>query len=75
MQPGWLDSGRGWPSARTIQDLLPVCAGISDVPASSVQTTFWMFAVIFTLLLIAEVSIMVRFIVRSSRSDIEKSNN
>ena len=73
-QAGWIVGavcGQPW----TIQDLLPVCAGISDVPASSVQTTFWMFAVIFTLLLIAEVSIMVRFIVRSSRSDIEKSNN
>ena len=77
----WICSQAGWIVAEvgrqpwTIQDLLPVCAGISDVPASSVQTTFWMFAVIFTLLLIAEVSIMVRFIVRSSRSDIEKSNN
>ncbi len=77
----WICSQAGWVVAEvgrqpwTIQDLLPVCAGISDVPASSVQTTFWLFAVIFTLLLIAEVSIMVRFIVRSSHSDIEKSNH
>lgn len=76
----WVCSQAGWIVAEvgrqpwTIQDLLPVGAGISDVPASSVQTTFWIFAVIFTLLLVAEVSIMVRFIARSSRSDIEKDN-
>ena len=77
----WVCSQAGWGVAEvgrqpwTIQDLLPVTAGISDVPSSSVQITFWIFAAVFTLLLVAEVSIMVRFIVRSSRGDIEKDNN
>ncbi len=77
----WVCSQAGWVVAEvgrqpwTIQDLLPVCAGISDVPSSSVQLTFWIFAAVFTMLLVAEVSIMVRFIVRSSRGDIEKDNN
>jgi cytochrome d ubiquinol oxidase subunit I len=43
-----------------IQDLLPVSVAVSRISAGSVQITFWMFAVLFTVLLIAEVSIMVR---------------
>jgi len=43
-----------------IQDLMPVSAAVSRIPAGSVITTFILFAVLFTLLLIAEVSIMIR---------------
>ncbi|MDE6160784.1 MAG: cytochrome ubiquinol oxidase subunit I, partial [Muribaculaceae bacterium] len=76
----WICSQAGWIVAEvgrqpwTIQDLLPVGAAISDVTAAGVQTTFWIFAVLFTLLLVAEVSIMVRFIRRASHTDIETAN-
>jgi cytochrome d ubiquinol oxidase subunit I len=43
-----------------IQDLLPTVAAVSMVDASSVKITFWLFAAIFTTLLIAEVMIMVK---------------
>ncbi len=42
----------------TIQDLLPVSAAISKVNVTAVQTTFIMFAVLFGVLLIAELRIM-----------------
>jgi cytochrome d ubiquinol oxidase subunit I len=42
----------------TIQDLLPVSAAISSVKTGAVQTTFIMFAVLFGILLIAEIKIM-----------------
>jgi cytochrome d ubiquinol oxidase subunit I len=43
-----------------IQDLMPASAGVSQIGPGSVITTFMLFAVLFTLLLIAEVSIMIR---------------
>jgi len=43
-----------------IQDYLPTVAAISHIDASAVQTTFWMFVVIFTALLIAEIGIMAK---------------
>ena len=58
-QAGWVVTEVGrqpW----AIQDYLPTAAAVSQIDASAVQTTFWMFAVIFTALLIAELSIMVR---------------
>ncbi|MDE7403175.1 MAG: cytochrome ubiquinol oxidase subunit I [Muribaculaceae bacterium] len=64
----WVCSEAGWVVAEvgrqpwTVQDLLPVGAAISDVPVGSVITTFWIFAGVFTLLLIAEVGIMLRWI-------------
>lgn len=45
-----------------VQDLLTVSAGVTDISSASVQVTFWIFAFIFTALLIAEVSIMTRMI-------------
>ena len=54
----------------TIQDILPTVAAISDVPASSVITTFWIFAAVFTILLIAEVSIMVKYINIQSKKNL-----
>ena len=73
----WICSQAGWVLAEVgrqpwvIQDLMPTNVAISDVPSSSVQTTFWIFAVIFTILLIAEISIMCRYISKASRTDIE----
>jgi cytochrome d ubiquinol oxidase subunit I len=43
-----------------IQDLMPVSAAVSQLSSGSVITTFVLFAVLFTLLLVAEVSIMIR---------------
>ena len=73
----WICSQAGWIVAEAgrqpwvIQDVLPTGAAISDIPAGSVATTFWIFAVLFTLLLFAEISIMLRFISKSTGSDIE----
>jgi cytochrome d ubiquinol oxidase subunit I len=56
-QSGWIVAEMGrqpW----VIQDLLPTMAAVSHIDASSVQITFWLFAVLFTALLIAELSIM-----------------
>jgi len=43
-----------------IQDILPTIAAVSKLKPSSVQVTFWLFAVFFTALLIAEISILVK---------------
>ena len=43
-----------------IQDLMPVAIAASGIDASSVQITFMIFAVIFTVLLIAEIRIMIK---------------
>lgn len=72
----WICSEAGWAVAEvgrqpwTIQDLLPTCAAISDVPVSSVVLTFWMFAAVFTVLLVAEVSIMCRYVEKKSKEEL-----
>ncbi len=43
-----------------IQDMLPTAMGTSQVAVAAVQTTFWIFAVVFTALLIAEIKIMLK---------------
>jgi cytochrome bd ubiquinol oxidase subunit I len=43
-----------------IQDLMPVKIAVSNITAGSVKTTFFLFAFIFTALLIAEISIMLK---------------
>jgi cytochrome d ubiquinol oxidase subunit I len=43
-----------------IQNLMPVSVAVSNISTGAVQTTFILFAVLFTALLIAEVSIMSR---------------
>jgi len=58
-QAGWIVTEVGrqpW----VIQDIMPTMAAVSAVKTSSVQITFWLFAVLFTALLAAEVMIMVR---------------
>ena len=43
-----------------IQDLMPTFAAVSKIDAGMVQTTFWLFAAIFTTLAIAEVKILTK---------------
>lgn len=60
-QSGWIVAELGrqpW----SIQDMLPVDAAVSRLSAGSVQTTFFLFLLLFTVLLIAEVGIMCRAI-------------
>lgn len=62
-QAGWIVAEVGrqpW----AIQDILPTFASISRLDASSVQLTFFIFLVLFTVLLIAELSIMLKAIRR-----------
>jgi cytochrome bd ubiquinol oxidase subunit I len=58
-QSGWIVAEVGrqpW----VIQDLLPTVAAVSMIDSTSIQVTFWLFAVIFTALLIANIMIMTR---------------
>lgn len=58
-QAGWIVAEVGrqpW----VIQDYLPTVAAVSQIDASAVQTTFWLFFVVFTALLIAEIKIMTK---------------
>lgn len=60
-QAGWIVAEVGrqpW----VIEGLLPVKAAISSVSVGAVQTTFWLFVVIFTLFLVAEIRIMINAI-------------
>ncbi len=41
-----------------VQNLLPTSAAVTNINAGSVMVTFWLFALVFTLLLIAEIKIM-----------------
>lgn len=62
----YIASESGWVLAEVgrqpwiIQDLMPVSIAVSKISAGAVITTFILFAVLFTALLIAEVSIMIR---------------
>jgi cytochrome bd ubiquinol oxidase subunit I len=62
----YLASEAGWILAEMgrqpwiIQELMPVSSGVSQISSGSVMITFILFAILFTLLLIAEVSIMIR---------------
>ena len=69
-QAGWVTAEVGrqpW----IIQDLMPVQAAISDIPASTVVLTFWLFALMFTVFLAAEVCIMLRQISKGSNAKYE----
>ncbi|MDR3218833.1 MAG: cytochrome ubiquinol oxidase subunit I [Dysgonamonadaceae bacterium] len=58
-QAGWIVAEVGrqpW----AIQDILPVGAAISNISAASVRLTFFVFLILFTVLLIAELSIMLK---------------
>lgn len=67
-QAGWIVAEVGrqpW----TIQDVLPVQAAISALSTNSVITTFIIFAVLFTALLIAEIRIMLNQIKKGPKAD------
>lgn len=70
----WVCSEAGWVVAEVgrqpwiIQDIMPVTAAVSDISAGSVQLTFWMFAVVFTAFLAAEIGIMLKQISKGSKS-------
>jgi len=63
---GYLAQESGWIVAEVgrqpwaIQDMLPVGMATSQISSGSVMITFWLFAVLFTALLIAEVKIMTK---------------
>ena len=72
-QAGWIVAEVGrqpW----AIQDYLPTVTAVSHISAGAVQVTFWMFAAIFTTLLIAELSIMLRQIKKGPKEE-ELINN
>lgn len=58
LETGWIVAEVGrqpW----VIQDIMPTFAAISNISVKSVTITFWLFAVFFTVLLAAEIGIMV----------------
>ena len=63
---GYIAQEAGWITAEVgrqpwaIQDMLPVGMATSSISSTSVMITFWMFAILFTALLIAEVKIMTK---------------
>lgn len=66
-QAGWVvcEVGRQpW----TVQDMLPTIASVSSIDATSVKVTFFIFAILFTALLTAEISIMLKQIKKGSEN-------
>lgn len=58
-EAGWIVAEVGrqpW----TIQGLLPTVAAVSRVEATSIEVTFWIFALLFTVLLIADITIITK---------------
>jgi len=72
----YIASELGWVVAEVgrqpwvIQDILPTIAAVSQIKSSSVQLTFWLFFVLFTGLLIAEIRIMVAQIKKGPEPEI-----
>ncbi len=77
----WVCSESGWITAEVgrqpwvIQNIMPTKAAISDIASSSVIVTFFMFAAVFTILLVAEISIMLTQINKHSKEDISTISN
>lgn len=73
----WICTECGWVTAEVgrqpwiIESIMPTRAAISAIAESSVILTFWMFAIVFTVLLAAEVTIMLRQIDRGSKYNYE----
>lgn len=73
----WICSESGWVVAEVgrqpwvIEGLMPTRAAISDIPASSVIITFSIFAVVFSALLAAELNIMLKYISKKSKENID----
>jgi len=72
----YIASELGWVVAEVgrqpwvIQDILPTIAAVSQLQPASVQITFWMFLLIFTALLIAEITIMTKQIKKGPGEEI-----
>jgi cytochrome d ubiquinol oxidase subunit I len=67
-QAGWIVAELGrqpW----VVQDLMPTLSAVSNIDKGAVMTTFWIFAITFTVLLIAEIKIMVSQIVSQSKNE------
>ncbi len=65
-QAGWIVAEVGrqpW----TIQDILPTIASVSDITSGAVKTTFYLFVVLFTTLLVAELRIMYKQIIKGPK--------
>ncbi len=62
----WLASEAGWMVAEfgrqpwVVQDYMPTLSAVSNIDHTSVMITFFLFAVVFTVLLIAEIKIMLK---------------
>lgn len=72
----WICSECGWITAEVgrqpwiIEGLMPTKAAISNITSATVMTTFWMFAVVFTAFLAAEICIMLKQIsIGSKKAD------
>lgn len=63
---GYIAGQAGWVVAEcgrqpwAIRDMLPTSVSISKLDVGSVQTTFFIFLILFTIMLIAEIRIMLR---------------
>ncbi len=72
----YIASELGWVVAEVgrqpwvIQDILPTIAAVSQIKPASVQITFWLFFVIFTGLLIAEIKIMLSQIKKGPETEL-----
>jgi cytochrome bd ubiquinol oxidase subunit I len=70
----WICSECGWIVAEVgrqpwvIQDIMPTSIAVSALDPATVQTTFILFAVLFTVLLVVEISIMLRQIRKGPES-------
>lgn len=76
---GYLAGQAGWVVAEcgrqpwAIQDILPVNAAVSHLAVSNVQTTFFLFLLLFTILLVAEISIMVKVVRKGPDKSVTES--
>lgn len=71
-EAGWIVAELGrqpW----AIQDMLPTVAAVSDLKSGSVALTFFIFLILFTLLLIAEIRIMCR-VIKNYKPQIESAD-
>lgn len=63
---GYIAAEAGWIVAEVgrqpwaVQDLMPVGVAVTNISSTNVMITFWLFAVLFTALLIAEIKIMTK---------------
>jgi cytochrome d ubiquinol oxidase subunit I len=73
-QAGWIVAEVGrqpW----AIQDILPVTAAVSKLPTASVQITFFLFLLLFTILLVAEIRIMTKAIKKGPNLKTKNTNS